>query len=235
MKSPCRTVALETSTPAGSVALMEDDSLLELRSTGEGQDRTRGLAQLVGQLISSHELTPRDIDLLAVGLGPGSYTGLRAAAAFAHGFSLGTGCALQGVSSFAALASKVLAGEPEGETVLVSDATGGAADEQYAAAFRKEKNSLEEIVSLQVFSWKELLELYERGWLAAGKGAHRLKEAVGAEVRTREEKEPSAHSVALLGRTLHLSRENGSPDDLEPLYVRKSRAEINWSRRRREG
>ena len=235
MKSVFRTLSLETSSAAGTAALMEDDSLIELHSMGEGLNRTRGLARLVRDLLSPHELEPGEIDLLAVGLGPGSYTGIRVAAAFAHGFSQGTGCNLQGVCSFAAVASRALDRESGDRTVLVTDAAGGQKDEWYAAAFRKAKIGLEEIVPPQVLSWTELLERFDSKWLAAGKGAPRLKEILGEKVQTREEKEPDAGGVAVLARELFLSGKDCPAGGLAPLYLRKSSAEINWSLRKSEG
>jgi len=75
---------------------------------------------------------PRDLELIVVGLGPGSYTGLRVAAATGLGLALGSGAALVGVPSFEALALGVLA-PGESADVLV-DARGGYL---YHACYRR--------------------------------------------------------------------------------------------------
>jgi len=93
------TLALDTSTTRGSVALLDDDALL-LDETFSA-DRSHS-ATLFAVLEKARALTSR-IDQIAVGLGPGSFAGVRIAIAAAIGLELSTGAKLVGIPSVAAL------------------------------------------------------------------------------------------------------------------------------------
>lgn len=92
-------LAIDTSTPHGSVALLVDDVLtLEERFTA---DRSHS-SSLFTVLERARKAVPQ-VDLVAIGLGPGSYAGVRIAIAAAMGLQLGLGVKLVGLPSVAAL------------------------------------------------------------------------------------------------------------------------------------
>jgi tRNA threonylcarbamoyladenosine biosynthesis protein TsaB len=93
------TLALETSTSMGSVALLADGVLLLDDRFSADRSHT---ATLFSVLEKARALAP-SIDLIAVGLGPGSYAGVRIAIAAALGLELSTGARLVGIPSVAAL------------------------------------------------------------------------------------------------------------------------------------
>jgi len=93
------TLALDTSTAQGSVALLADGVLAF--EEGFSADRSH-TATLFVALERARALAPR-IDQIAVGLGPGSYAGIRIAIAAALGLELATGAKLVGIPSVAAL------------------------------------------------------------------------------------------------------------------------------------
>lgn len=95
------TLAIETSTNSGSIALLDDTRIL--LSEEFAADRSLG-SLLFGKVHKAVQIAPR-IDLIAVGLGPGSYSGVRIAISTAMGLSISTGACLVGVSSPAAIAT----------------------------------------------------------------------------------------------------------------------------------
>ncbi|HUI07633.1 MAG TPA: tRNA (adenosine(37)-N6)-threonylcarbamoyltransferase complex dimerization subunit type 1 TsaB [Verrucomicrobiae bacterium] len=101
------TLAIDTSTRRGAVALLREDQPL----AEETFDRTapgQNLFDTAGKLLSGNRLTAKDIGLLAVGLGPGSFTGIRAGIAAAKGLAFPGQLPSKGVSSFDAVALTAL-------------------------------------------------------------------------------------------------------------------------------
>jgi tRNA threonylcarbamoyladenosine biosynthesis protein TsaB len=222
------TLAIETSTVSGSAALLREGAAAAVLPLGEGMAHGRQLAPALARLLEEAGLLPAGVDLLAVGLGPGSYTGLRVGAATALGFALGTGCRLVGVSSLAAKAVEV--GE-EGETLLVAAPAGD--EECTFAAFCIEDGLAEAMTPHAVGTWSEAAAKLESGWIIAGEGACRLGSLAGKDFEVRGESVPDAAAVGLLGRCVFERRGATPPGELMPLYLRKSKAEINWELRRK--
>ena len=101
-----RLLALETSGEVGSVALLVDGAVSE-RTIASPREQTEAVLPHVQGLLADAGLELADLDGIAFGRGPGSFTGLRVATAVAHGFGLAVGLPLLPISSLAALAQGV--------------------------------------------------------------------------------------------------------------------------------
>ncbi len=224
------TLALDTSTRVGQVALLDDQNPVAVRSIEAGSAHGRGLAPAIAELLNSKRIGPGEVGLVAVGLGPGSYTGLRVGAATALGFALGADCPLSGVSS---LAARALCVGVAGETVFV--VTDGGHKSCYSAAFRIESGGgVSEVAAHLAGLWDEAAGRIDEGWIVTGEVAGALARTGAALFEIRRRDEADAVSVGRLG--LHSFREKGATpvDEFKPLYLRKSSAEINWERLRQE-
>ena len=100
-----RLLAIETATPAHSVALVDDDRLLAEASYDAQGSRGRQLLPTVDHVLRKAGVAATDLGAVAVSIGPGSFTGLRVGLATAKGLALGTGAAVVGVSTMEALAT----------------------------------------------------------------------------------------------------------------------------------
>jgi tRNA threonylcarbamoyladenosine biosynthesis protein TsaB len=98
-------LAMETSTFVRSVALVDESGVIGEEVERVGADRRDTLLPMVERVIARAGIGISDVKLVAVGLGPGSFTGVRAGIATAKGFCLSTGCPLAGVGSLQALAA----------------------------------------------------------------------------------------------------------------------------------
>lgn len=96
-------LSIEAGTDIGSVALAKNGSLLSLRESVESHQHARTLGVFVEEILREHDLKVGDLDAVAVGKGPGSYTGLRIAVSLAKGLCYGAGLPLISVGSLEAL------------------------------------------------------------------------------------------------------------------------------------
>lgn len=103
---------MDTSAAHCAAALLfghREPGLKETRKiTARSEDMTKGQAErlpaLVAELMADEGVSWADITLLAVGVGPGNFTGIRISVAFARGLALGLGVPAKGVTSFQAVA-----------------------------------------------------------------------------------------------------------------------------------
>jgi len=109
--SRVRILAIETSSPVGSVALLEDGRLVVSLEHEQPNAHAEQTLPLVERALSSSGFSRTSLDRLAVGIGPGSFTGLRVGIALAEGLALGLDVPLVGVASLRAMAAATPAGE----------------------------------------------------------------------------------------------------------------------------
>lgn len=213
-------LALETSTEACSVALLHAG---ELRMRSELAPRRHAglLLPMAAALLAEAGLATTALDGIAVGAGPGAFTGVRLAVAAAQGLALALGRPVVTVSSLAALAMQAPGGA---EAILaVIDARMG---EVYAGAFRRDAGGLVAALGPESVGPAARLELpVAASWtvLGSGWGAHadalraRLPEAPVAALA---ERFPQAAEVARLAAP-RLARGEGVPAHAaQPVYLR---------------
>ena len=186
-------LALDTATPAASVALVRDGEPF-----GERTSRAVRVLADADELLREAGLGPADLDALAVGIGPGSFTGIRIGLAAVRGLALALDLPVAGVSTLDALA----AGAPG--AIPVIDA--------------RRREVFAGLPGGPVVAAPAELEL-EPGTVCVGDGAVRyrtLLEAAGAEIPPdrSELHRPRAFFHALL------AGKPGPPGQAEPLYLR---------------
>lgn len=219
------TLGIETSGWEGSIALLRGGALVAERTLSRtGRRHARTLVSELRELLSSAGVTSRDVQLVAVSAGPGSFTGLRVGVVCAKSFSYATGCALVGVDTFEAIA----AGSPADvdRVVVLADAQRG---DLYVGRYVRSATSDEwrREGEIEVQRAEEFIAGLPRGTVVTGPGAARWSDALKAVtlVLPAEYGIPRAAVVAAIGERRALA---GKTDDvwrLEPVYIRKSGAE----------
>jgi tRNA threonylcarbamoyladenosine biosynthesis protein TsaB len=101
-------LALESSTDAGSAALWRDGVITE-RHCAPGQPSSATLLPLVSAMLAEAGIDFADLDAIAFGAGPGSFTGLRVACGVAQGLAFAHGLPVLPVGTLAAMAAAVAA------------------------------------------------------------------------------------------------------------------------------
>lgn len=179
-------LALDTATRATAVALRDAEGrVLEARDDPPSQERPKHSTHLLGLadgLLRQAGLDWRDLEGIAVGLGPGTFTGLRIGLASARALAQSLDLPLTGVSSLAALAAPALgapaADAPQTAVLAVLDARRG---EAFVAAYEPDRNGAPRelaaprpVKPAQIAAVAAEVEQDLRrdiGWIAVGDGA----------------------------------------------------------------
>ncbi len=215
------TLALDTSTRLGSVAVGRDGELLAETTLSVRATHSETVLPEASRLLERCGAGPAELDGVVVGAGPGSFTGVRIAASLAKGLCAASGAALSAYSTLAAVAAGT---GLEGRVCALLDARG---DELYAAAWEA-LDGPEPTTGPGVTTVAEVEERLGAGWACAGPGAvtHReALEAAGLRVL------PSLFAVPRGGALLRLAAawpgagRVEDPASWEPSYVRDSGAE----------
>jgi len=164
-------LALEFSSPQRSVGVVQERtgaaplSLSEVVETGSPATRAFGLIETA---LREAQVEREQIDCLAIGLGPGSYTGIRAAIAVAQGWQLASGpnrLRLLGISSAECLAAQAQAEGIRGPVAVVIDAQ---RNEFYLAEYTLEAVVRRETVPLRLATLAQVQERQKQGVLLLG-------------------------------------------------------------------
>jgi tRNA threonylcarbamoyladenosine biosynthesis protein TsaB len=113
-------LALDAATAACSVAVWREGRILGHRSRPMTEGHAEALMPLVLETLAVAGLGFDALGQIAVGVGPGSFTGIRIALATARGIGLAAGIPVVGVDSFSAVAAAVDPGERKGRALLVA-------------------------------------------------------------------------------------------------------------------
>src|SRR5947209_13538378 len=96
-------LAMDTSTDRAAVALSNEEGDMRVATIDSGRRHGRDLIPRLKALLDSAAIEPRDLGAIAVGLGPGSYTGLRVGVTAAKALAYATGAVLIGLNSLHAI------------------------------------------------------------------------------------------------------------------------------------
>ena len=117
-------LAVDQSTHSGSAALFEGDDCIA-STAWEAGGHDRGLFAAVPELLRRHRLEASAIDACVVGLGPGSFTGIRISLAYATGLAQPDNKPVTGIGSAAVMALDIPADATDGDVAIVGDARRG--------------------------------------------------------------------------------------------------------------
>lgn len=166
-------LAIETSSAVGSIALEVDGQVAE-RTIATPREQTERVLGLIDELLAAAGIALTALDAIVFGRGPGSFTGLRVAAAVAQGLGFAAGTPLVPVSSLAALAQRgfdtahpARGREAPLEALCLVDARMG---ELYSACFRL-RGGTPEIQSAERIGPPELVEVPARPFFVIGDGS----------------------------------------------------------------
>lgn len=227
-----RSIAIETSCRQGSVALGLGSNLAATHSFGADLEHARELIPAVQRLFRDLGWSPDTVDHCFVSIGPGSFTGIRVAVAFARHLALATGARLYPVPTLQVIASNCLSlDEPPGRLSVILDAK---RRKVYAAIFELVGETYRCVVDAHECDPNELLSRSPRSTAVVGQGIepHRaVVEASGVKALSGSLWVPQASQVLKIGLALAARGAFVMPDALVPAYVRRPEAEEVWEKR----
>lgn len=228
-------LAIDTSTMLGGVAIMDDERLIAESRLNVKSTHSERLMTEIAHCLKLADFSISDIDVFAVAIGPGSFTGLRIGLSTAKGFAYAAGKPIVAVHTMEALAWNFPCSEYPVCTLL--DAR---KKEVYGAVFKWKENGFACLIKETVlnpdnfFRYLSSLADYSK-IIFTGEGAELYRKNIlehfsGKAVFASPDKMvPSPSNVAALGLKKALNKEFSEPVSLTPLYIRKSEAEIKWS------
>ncbi|HEX5000779.1 MAG TPA: tRNA (adenosine(37)-N6)-threonylcarbamoyltransferase complex dimerization subunit type 1 TsaB [Terriglobia bacterium] len=220
-----RVLAVDTSSARGSAALSEKGIVLAETRLASSIQHSERLFASIEFIFRFAPFTLGDVDLFAATRGPGSFTGLRIGLAAMEGFAAAYGKPSAGVSTLEALAWQT--GIEDAPVAAVIDARRG---EVYAALYRRHggarQGALQEELAPVAMPLGDWLERLPEGVIHfCGDGALRYRSLLTRETwRLHEGGLYLAGTVATMVETMNYTR-------LEPLYVRRTDAELARERR----
>lgn len=220
---PVRLLALETSGLVGSLALAVDDRVLTHVTLDARRRTTEALTPAIQQQLAAVGWTPRDLNVIAVTRGPGSFTGLRIGLVTAKVLAYATGAALVGIDTHAAIAEQVPADAEQLDTVLDAQR-----QQLFVARWRRDRDDRwQPTDATQIVDATRWIEQLVLGQIVSGPGLVRISAQLPSSVRVAppESWAPTAATIATLGWRSFIAGQRDDPWTLAPTYMRPSAAE----------
>lgn len=204
-------LAVEFSSELRSVAIAEsngDSTRLLAQASERGGRATRGIG-LVEKALAEASCEREAIELIAIGIGPGSYTGIRAGIALAQGWQLARKTEVVGISSVEAMVREAQQDGICGAICVVIDAQ---RDEFYMAPFRIAPGQVEAVEPLKIVPRREVEARAANGFLLVGPDAGGFGSCAKVIL-------PTAPALAQL---IPSATRRVSAAELEPIYLRET-------------
>jgi len=221
-------LGIDTSTMTGSVAILTEDRLIAEYTLNTKTTHTERLMSAIDHIIQSASLCIQDIDGVAVGLGPGSFTGLRIGITTAKSIAYSIQKPIMAIPSLDALASQYLFTD-----LLICPILDARKREVYTAFYRNTGASVERLSEYSVIAPERILQEITEPVIFFGDGVFPYRQYIETTLGQHAHFADAAHLlprgslIAKLGCDRLTAGEHDDCLALTPLYIRKSDAEIH--------
>ena len=212
-------LGIDTSSKFLNIALSEDEDIIKEESHLLDRAQASRLIPIVKELLQKSKTPVKKIDAFIIGLGPGSFTGLRIGVSAVKGFGIAMGKPCIGVASIDAIACN--AGEKDRDIVPIIDAKRG---QVYAAIYRRKSGRVVRLSDYMVLPIAKLLKKIKRGPVFLGDGVPLYRENIlSADKKAIFLEEqywyPGAGNIIKLGSSRIKKAKKPGLDKLTPLYL----------------
>ncbi len=224
-----RILAIESSAITASVGVLTDDVLTAEYTVNYKKTHSQTLLPMIDEIFKMTQMEPEDIDVVAVSVGPGSFTGLRIGAATGKGIALAMGKDMVEVPTLAALAYNL-----HGVAGLVCPVMDAKRGHVYAGVYDFANGGINELRAPMLIAYEELCALLNElgrevvfvgdGVTVAGE-TFKQKMACRYTVAASHMNTHRAGSVAMVAKVMIDKGQLVPADKLKPDYLRPSQAE----------
>jgi tRNA threonylcarbamoyladenosine biosynthesis protein TsaB len=215
-----RVLAVETSTRAGGVALLDNERLVAEYLLDVSVTHSERLLAAIDHVIADAGWAAADLQGLAVAAGPGSFTGLRVGISTVKGLALALGVPVAAVPTLDAMAAAM-----PWASLPVCPVLQARRNEVYGALYRWDGESVRRESAYLAVSPDELAARLSEPTIVLGDAADAIRSPHARRVPP-PRRVPSPACVAILGRARLLLGETVSAAGLAPFYLRPSEAEL---------
>lgn len=226
-----KVVGIETTGSIGSVAVCDGNTVVGRQTFGKASNHGKEIVSSLEAVFNEVKWKPADIDLIAVSIGPGSYTGLRIGATCAKTLAYGLGKPVIDVPTLDVLARNI-----KDDVKHICPVIDAKRKRVYACIYDRNNSKNRRATDFLIITPDKLIDILPESTLIFGDGVAPYKEIFAQmKVTIIEDEKPGiaeAVDVAKLGLERYEQGERCEINALVPLYLRKSEAEEKLQERR---
>lgn len=219
-------LAVDTSSKICAVAILEDSNVIDEIKLDNGKTHSENLMPILKEVLEKNNITLDKIDLIAVSVGPGSFTGIRIGIASIKSIAEVYKLPVASVTSLETLARNIETEDADTTIVSLIDAKN---NQVYAGFFDNQYNLKEDEYADDINVILEKASKYNK-FVFVGDGAKIHEELIknkfaNKEIVFAENNSQSAINTGKLGYKKFLESNLKNADTILPIYLRKSQAE----------
>ena len=226
-------LAIETASSQAGCAIGGHEGVLASAHSGINGRHAENISPQIAFIKEQAGINYSELGAIAVDIGPGLFTGLRVGVATAVSIAHALTLPVIGISSL-----DLLAFPARWTSRLIVSAMDARRGELFTALFRRVPGGIQRVRDANVCTAEDLaaeIQTFDESILLVGDGALRYAEVFESlgrvELAEQGLAHPSARAMVQLAHARAMREEFVQPWDLEPIYLRKPDAEINWSSR----
>lgn len=213
-------LAIDSASDVCSVALLDNDNLIDEINLENGRTHSENLMPLVDEIIKRNGMDIKDVELLGCTVGPGSFTGIRIGVASIKPIAEVLNIKVASVTSLEVLSKNV---DDESNRVCLIDARN---NQVYFGAFDKDSNLIMEYTADDINTVLEQIKLDNITFIGNGAELHKdLIKTQFPNAKFSDNNKQSAKNVGLMTYKKYLENKLENADTIIPIYLRKSQAE----------
>ncbi len=214
----------DTSSGVCGVGVFEDDKILSKNELDNGKTHSENFMPLVEKSLKDAKVNLNDIDCIGVVAGPGSFTGIRIGVASCKAMA-----EVKKIKMISVISLDSIAMNEDGSSDVICSLIDARNNQVYCGIFDKNINKLEEYIADDINVVIDVLKKYDNITFV-GNGADIHKDFINTQLEGKSIyfSEKNKQCVESLGKVVYKKIQNGElilPDDLIPIYLRKSQAE----------